>query len=111
MSEMATSQGRVEVRGLSVAYRSAGSGPPLVLLHGFLCDSRVWRVELETLSGAFRIVGWGAPGAGGSSHPPERFTISGWAGCLAGFLDAVGVERGRRPRLSGGGLLGPVSSP
>ena len=105
---MATSQGRVEVRGLSVAYRSAGSGPPLVLLHGFLCDSRVWRVELETLSDAFRIVAWDAPGAGDSSDPPESFTISDWADCLAAFLDAVDVERGHVLGLSWGGLLAQI---
>ncbi len=29
-----------EVNGHSVAYRYDGEGPPLVLLHGFLCDSR-----------------------------------------------------------------------
>ena len=38
---------RVQIGEHSVTYRSAGSGPSLVLLHGFLCDSRVWRRELE----------------------------------------------------------------
>src|SRR6266513_699765 len=108
MSEMATSQGTVEVQGLSVAYRSAGSGPALILLHGFLCDSRVWRRELETLSDAFRVVAWDAPGAGRSSDPPEHFTITDWADGLADFLDAVGIERGHVLGLSWGGLLAQV---
>jgi pimeloyl-ACP methyl ester carboxylesterase len=47
---------RVEVNGFSVAYRDAGEGPPLILLHGFLCDSRCWRPQLADLSDRFRVL-------------------------------------------------------
>ena len=77
----------------------------MVLLHGFLCDSRVWRRELEELSDRFTVVAWDAPGAGESSDPPDPFTITDWAVCLAAFLDAVGIERTRLLGLSWGGLL------
>ena len=40
---------------------TAGDGTPLVLLHGFLCDSRVWELQLIGLSDAFRVVAWDAP--------------------------------------------------
>jgi pimeloyl-ACP methyl ester carboxylesterase len=96
---------RVEIDGLSIAYRSAGNGPPLVLLHGFLCDSRVWQRELQGLSDRFTVVAWDAPGAGESSDPPDPFTITDWAVCLAAFLDAVGIERAHVLGLSWGGLL------
>ncbi|MFL5798988.1 MAG: alpha/beta fold hydrolase [Actinomycetota bacterium] len=96
---------RVEIGRHTVAYRSAGSGPPLVLLHGFLCDSRVWPRELEDLSDRFTIVAWDAPGAGESSDPPDPFTIGDWADCLAAFLDEVGIERAHILGLSWGGLL------
>jgi pimeloyl-ACP methyl ester carboxylesterase len=96
---------RVEIGGLSVAYRVAGHGPPLVLLHGFLCDSRVWRRELEDLSDRFTVVAWDAPGAGASSGPPTPFTIAGWANRLAAFLDAIRIERAHVLGLSWGGLL------
>src|SRR5437764_8301253 len=105
MAGMTTSPGRVEIEGLSVAYTEKGRGAPLVLLHGFLCDSRVWRRELETLSDEFRVVAWDAPGAGQSSDPPEAFAIGDWAACLAAFLKAVGVERAHVLGLSWGGLL------
>ncbi len=74
---------RVESDGHSIAYRFAGDGPALVLLHGFLCDSRVWRRELEDLSDRFTVVAWDAPGGGRSSDPPDPFTITEWAVCLA----------------------------
>ena len=97
---------RAEVNGHSVAYRDLGEGPPLVLLHGFLCDSRCWRRQLEDLSDSFRVVAWDAPGAGSSSDPPDPFTSTGWAQCLGAFLDLVGIERAQILGLSWGGILG-----
>jgi pimeloyl-ACP methyl ester carboxylesterase len=94
-----------EVSGHSVAHRDVGEGPPLVLLHGFLCDSRCWRPQLADLSDRFRVLAWDAPGAGSSSDPPDPFTTTDWAQCLAGFLDVVGIERAQVLGLSWGGIL------
>ena len=41
---------RAAVGAHSIVYRRAGEGPSLVLLHGFLCDSRVWERQLVDLS-------------------------------------------------------------
>jgi pimeloyl-ACP methyl ester carboxylesterase len=95
----------VEVDGEAIAYREAGQGPALVLLHGFLCDGRVWRPQLSRLSDRFRLVAWDAPGAGASSDPPDGFTTESYARCLAGFLAAVGIERAHVLGLSWGGIL------
>ena len=96
---------RVEVEGHSIAFRSAGRGPVLVLLHGFLCDSRVWRTQFEALAGEFRVVAWDAPGAGASSDPDEPFAIADWATALIGFLDALEIDQASVLGLSWGGLL------
>ena len=96
---------RAEVNGYSVAYQDSGEGPPLVLLHGFLCDSRCWRRQLEDLSDSFRVVAWDAPGAGSSSDPPDPFTITDWAHCHAQFLEVIGIERAQVLGLSWGGVL------
>jgi len=95
----------VKVDGLSIAYRQVGQGPPLVLLHGFLCDSRCWRRQFEKLSGQFRVVTWDAPGAGLSSNPPNSFTISDWSHCLAKFLDLLEIDQAYILGISWGGLL------
>jgi pimeloyl-ACP methyl ester carboxylesterase len=94
-----------EVDGYSIAYREAGQGPALVLLHGFLCDSRCWRRQLAGLSDSFRVVAWDAPGAGSSSDPPDTFTTTNYACCLASFLDALGIDRAHVLGLSWGGIL------
>lgn len=96
---------RAEVNGHCVAYRCAGDGPPLILLHGFLCDSRCWRPQLADLSDSFRVVAWDAPGAGSSSDPPDPFTITNWAQSLAQFLDVTSIERVQVLGLSWGGIL------
>jgi pimeloyl-ACP methyl ester carboxylesterase len=95
----------VQVDGRTIAYRETGQGPALVLLHGFLCDSRCWIGQLSSLADRFRVVAWDAPGAGASSDPPDSFTTASFNGCLAGFLDAVGIERAHVLGLSWGGIL------
>ena len=99
---------RAEVGDLSVAYERTGRGPALVLLHGFLFDSRAWRPQLEGLADTFTVLAWDAPGAGQSPDPPETFVIGDWADCLAGLLDAAGVHRAYILGLSWGGLVAQV---
>jgi pimeloyl-ACP methyl ester carboxylesterase len=94
-----------EVDGNPLVYRQAGHGAALVLLHGFLCDSRCWEHQLVGLSDRFRVVAWDAPGAGLSPDPPESFTTADYAHSLAAFLSAVGVERPHILGLSWGGIL------
>ena len=90
---------------LRIAYQQAGDGPPLVLLHGILDDSRVWRRQLDALSDEFTVLAWDAPGCGASSDPPDGFTLHDYAECLAAWLAAIGVERPHILGLSWGGTL------
>jgi pimeloyl-ACP methyl ester carboxylesterase len=84
----------VEVDGLSIAYERTGSGPPLVLAHGFVGDGvSTWSGQLDGLSDEFTVVAWDAPGAGRSAPPPSSFRIADYAGCLAGFVRALRLDR------------------
>jgi pimeloyl-ACP methyl ester carboxylesterase len=98
---------QIEVGGLRIAFQRAGEGPPLVLLHGALSDSRAWRRQLDGLSDEFTVVAWDAPGCGRSSDPPapETFRLSDYADCLAGFVDALGLGGAHVLGLSFGGGL------
>jgi pimeloyl-ACP methyl ester carboxylesterase len=93
------------VNGLSIAYQKAGSGPAIVLLHGFTQDSRIWKTQIEILSKYFTVIAWDAPGAGLSADPPDSFNIHDWADCLAGLLDLAGIQQAHILGLSWGGLL------
>jgi pimeloyl-ACP methyl ester carboxylesterase len=96
----------VEVDGLQIAYERAGSGPALVLLHGYVGDGpTTWRRQLDGLSDEFTVVAWDAPGAGRSLDPPEQFGLDGYAHCLAGFLAELGLDAAHVAGLSFGGIV------
>jgi len=96
--------GQVEVGGLRIAYRREGAGPPVVFLHGFFGDHRVWRRQFE-LADEYTVVAWDAPGCGASSIPPERFRIADYAEVLAGFVGELGLGRPHMVGNSFGGTL------
>jgi pimeloyl-ACP methyl ester carboxylesterase len=95
----------VSVNGLKIAFERRGAGPPLVLLHGALSDSRSWRRQLDDLSDDYDVIAWDAPGCGRSSDPPEGFRLPDYADCLAALLAEIAVERPRVLGLSFGSGL------
>lgn len=97
---------RVDVGGLEIAFERAGSGPPVLLAHGFVGDGRsTWGSQIDALADEFTVVAWDAPGAGGSADPPEQFGMEGYADCLAAFLQTLRIERANLVGLSFGGAL------
>lgn len=96
----------IDVDGLRIGFERVGTGPPVVLLHGYIGDGpATWRDQLDGLADAFTVIAWDAPGAGSSSDPPESFGMAGYADCLAGFIAAVGLVGPHLVGLSFGGAL------
>jgi pimeloyl-ACP methyl ester carboxylesterase len=95
----------IEVAGIRIGFERAGEGPPLVLVHGALSDSRVWRWQLDALSDEFTVVAWDAPGCGQSADPPETFRLPEYADVLAGLIAAIGLGRAHVLGHSFGGAL------
>ena len=93
------------VHGRTVAYRRAGSGPPLLLLHGGWSDGRAWTPQLDGLSDAFDVIAWDAPGCGGSDDPPEGTDLDGYADTVTGLMGALGLRRAHLGGLSAGSVL------
>ena len=54
-ARMGNGMDQLEVEGLRIAYERAGEGPPLILLHGFVGDSREWRRQIDGLSDEFTV--------------------------------------------------------
>jgi pimeloyl-ACP methyl ester carboxylesterase len=81
----------IRARGLEIAYRRVGEGPPLVLVHGAADDSRVWQPQLTALADEFTVVAWDEPGAGRSSDVPADFDLADYASCLAAVIEALGL--------------------
>lgn len=93
----------LSANGLRIAYRRAGDGPPLVLVHGAACDGRIWQPQLAALSDEFTVVAWDEPGAGGSDDKPEGFGLGDYAACLAALVEPLGPAH--VAGLSWGGTL------
>lgn len=80
----------IHVAGLDIAYDVAGSGPPLVLVHGAGGDAREWRPQMAGLSDDFTVIAWDEPGAGRSSDVPADLGLAGYAMALAVLLETLG---------------------
>lgn len=88
----------VDVGGIQIAYTRAGSGPPLVLLHGAPADSRTWQWMLPDLARDHTVVAWDAPGFGQSADIDDTWRAAQFADALASFIDVLSLER---PHLVG----------
>ena len=102
---MERDEGTVAVGDHRLAYRTAGNGQPVVLLHGAWSDGREWRLQLADLADEFRLIAWDAPGCGASSDPPANFSLADYADTAAGFIRALDLDRPDVVGLSFGGGL------
>lgn len=81
--------------GLTLHVERDGSGPPLLLLHGFTGSAIMWSALRPALRARFELVLVDLPGHGRSSAPadPSRYVLQRTADDLAHVLDALGVPR------------------
>lgn len=86
----------------TMAYDDQGSGPAVLLLHAGVCDRRMWRHQLESLSRHHRVVAPDLAGFGDSALEPGSFS---YAAQLVGLLDELGIERVSVVGSSFGGRL------
>ena len=91
--------------GLEIAYRRAGDGPPLVLLHGAAADGRFWRPQIDALAAELTVVSWDEPGAGSSSDRPGDFGLADYARCLAALIESLELGPAHVAGLSWGGTV------
>lgn len=85
----------IEANGLTIAYGMAGNGPPLVLLHGATSSgSDGFRAQIPRFARSFRCYAPDARGHAGTRWDAGRgFSYAVLVDDLAGFLDALGLER------------------
>jgi pimeloyl-ACP methyl ester carboxylesterase len=77
--------------GARVAYREAGTGPPLIMLHSLGLTYREWEPVVAPLSGRFRVVLPDLPLHGDSEDRPRHPYTPEWLGeVIAGFCAEVG---------------------
>lgn len=78
--------------GTELAVQQRGAGQPLVLVHGFPLDGRMWNAQLEGLADRCRVIVPDLRGFGRSGTSPPPVTMEQLADDLAAVLDALGVD-------------------
>jgi pimeloyl-ACP methyl ester carboxylesterase len=83
---------------VDVFYREAGpaDGPVVLLLHGFPTAGHMFRDLIPELAGRYRVITPDLPGFGNTVAPPREvftYTFDALAEVIAGFVDALGLER------------------
>lgn len=98
---------RIDRDGVQIHYEVYGSGPPLLLTHGYSSTSAMWQGQVEALSRDHRLILWDMRGHGQSDYPddPKAYSETLTVGDIAALLDAVGVERAIIGGLSLGGYM------
>jgi pimeloyl-ACP methyl ester carboxylesterase len=80
--------------GEQISYREAGSGTPVVILHGLGGRSESWVPQYDALSDRYRIIGWDAPGYNESSEmPQDEPLIPDYVSVVKSFVDALSLEK------------------
>jgi len=83
----------IEIHGHSVGYRSGGSGPVIVLIHGMAGSSATWRLVMPVLAEHFTVVAPDLVGHGESEKPRGDYSLGAFASGVRDLLLALGHER------------------
>ncbi len=83
----------LEINGIRLAYDRRGKGTPLVLLHGYPLDHRLWDDVVPLLEDQFDLILPDLRGFGGSSTVDAFYTMEDIASDIAGLLDFLGIQK------------------
>jgi pimeloyl-ACP methyl ester carboxylesterase len=83
----------IELHGHRVAYRQAGSGPVIVLVHGITSTSETWERVMPTLAKRFTVLAPDLLGHGGSAKPRGDYSLGAYASGIRDMMVALGHER------------------
>ena len=84
---------QVELHGRRVIYRVAGSGPPVVLIHGMLNSSSHWRSVALNLAREHTVIAPDLIGHGDSAAPRGDYSLGAHASSIRDLLAAMGIDR------------------
>ncbi len=93
--------------GVNIYYEVHGSGPVILLTHGYSATAQMWKGQIEPLTRKHTLVTWDMRGHGQSDYPADQSAYSEEAtvGDMAAILDAVGAKKAIVGGLSLGGYM------
>lgn len=93
---------RIRTNGTELNVAQDGTGPPVLLLHGWPHTWQVWREVLPLLVGRRRVVAPDLRGLGASARAGDGFDAVTGAADMLGLLDALGIEQAEVVALDAG---------
>lgn len=93
------------VNGINMAYDDCGSGPALLLIHGFPLSRRIWAPQLAHLAASFRLIAPDLRGFGASDAPEGPYSMDLFSDDLMALLDHLGIFRAAVCGMSMGGYV------
>jgi pimeloyl-ACP methyl ester carboxylesterase len=104
--DLGTSVVRRTLHGHEIAYRTAGSGPVLLLVHGMAGSSATWQHVIPAFAEHYTVVAPDLLGHGESAKPRGDYSLGAHASLLRDLLNALGYERATCVGQSlGGGIV------
>lgn len=82
----------IELHGHRVAYRSAGSGPAIVLVHGITGTSATWEQVMPYLATRFTVIAPDLIGHGESAKPRGDYSLGAYASGVRDLMVTLGHE-------------------
>jgi pimeloyl-ACP methyl ester carboxylesterase len=84
---------QITLHGRRAVYRIAGSGPPVVLIHGMLNSSSHWQSVALELAREHTVIAPDLIGHGDSAAPRGDYSLGAHAASIRDLLAAIGIER------------------
>ncbi|MDO5395555.1 MAG: alpha/beta hydrolase [Bacteroidales bacterium] len=100
----------IEIQGLNVHYQEVGEGAPIIIMHGWGCNTQTVASITATASRTNRVYSIDLPGFGQTPEPPAVWGVEEYTRLIEDFAKQTGL---RRPSLLGhsfGGRIGILFS-
>ena len=97
----------IDRNGVQIYYEDHGSGPAVLLSHGYSATSQMWKGQVEPFTRKYRLITWDMRGHGLSDSPddPAQYSEAHTVEDMAAILRACGVQRAVIGGLSLGGYM------
>jgi len=94
----------VTVDGKKVHYVEAGNGPPIILIHGFLYHTVMWKKNIDALAEKFKVYAIDLWGWGYSERLKENdYSFERYGKQILGFMDVLNIKKAALAGQSMGG--------
>lgn len=81
----------IEIDGVRIYYEQHGAGKNVLLLHGWMCSTELWKPVIEALKTRARVTVLDFPGHGRSGRPPEPWSVTEYARMTEQFVRTLGL--------------------